>query len=52
MPNETPTEIEEEETVPVPAQSMAELIHERRLPLWDMYHEEEIPDAPFGGWTW
>jgi hypothetical protein len=48
MPNATPVEIEEEETVPVPAQSMAELVFERKLPLSDLYHDDEIPDAPFG----
>ncbi len=48
METSVPVEVEEEETVPVPAQSMADLIHERRLPLSDLYHDDEIPCAPFG----
>ncbi len=41
----TPDEIEEEETAVEPPKSMADLIHERKLPLSDLYYEEEIPDG-------
>ena len=44
----TPDEIEEEKTTPEPARTMAELVFDRELPLSDLYHDDEIPCAPFG----
>ncbi len=44
----TSAEIEEEETAVEPPKSMADLVAERKLPLSDLYYDDEIPCAPFG----